>query len=96
MDPGNSQHAFPKMQKIPDESLMACHHVLAFRMVSCTVRGLQEPREGTEADWQLSTGNKARGSANALINSRPCQDWNPLFVFLTEGRLWWALIGEQK
>lgn len=83
MDSGNSRHAFPKMQKMPDESLMDCHHVLAFRMVSCTVRGLQEARQGTEGDWQLSTGSKARRSANALINSRPCQ---PTLCLLNRGQ----------
>lgn len=89
MAPGNSGNAFPKQQKMADESLVTRYHVLPSRMGSCPciVRGLRELQQGTGGDWQLSTipsGAKACGppeakrsrpprSADTLIGSRRCQ-----------------------
>ena len=47
MAPGNSRNAFPKMQKV-DESLVAYHHALASRILSCRVRGLYELQQGID------------------------------------------------
>lgn len=60
MAPGNSRNAFPKMQKVANESLMAYHHVLASRNLSWRVRDLYELQQGT--DGGLATFHCAHGA----------------------------------